>query len=432
MIKFSSVYKESLMKIKQATMPEIPRMLAIASLLFLSVELGRAQQIGQVLPPWSPGTLDIHHINTGRGDSALLIFPDGTSLLVDAGDHSFPPPRESIPKPNASRTPGEWIARYVRHMLAQDTNPALDYALLTHFHGDHMGEPGPASGTARGGYKLSGITDFAEHLPIRMLIDRGWPDYDYPTPVQGNNIENYRLFLDWQMKESGLQVERLQPGRNDQIVLRRDPQRHLGFEVRNIATNGEIWTGVGTNTRHHFPRIQDLQSDDYPTENMCSLAIRVSYGKFDYFTGGDLPGVLQGGEPIWNDVETPVAQVVGPVEVAVLNHHGVWDAVNTVFLQALRPRVMVISVWTHPQPSWPVLDRIFSTHIYSGPRDVFATNILPSNRIVIGERLNRLKSSQGHIVVRVEAGGENFRVIILDDDKESFHVKAVWGPYQTR
>ena len=31
------------------------------------------------MKPWTPGTLDIHHINTGRGDSTLFIFPDGTT-----------------------------------------------------------------------------------------------------------------------------------------------------------------------------------------------------------------------------------------------------------------------------------------------------------------------------------------------------------------
>ncbi len=39
-----------------------------------------------------------------------------------------------------------------------------------------------------------------------------------------------------------MQVERMQPGRND-------------FEVRNIAANGKVWTGVGTNTRNYHPRI---------------------------------------------------------------------------------------------------------------------------------------------------------------------------------
>jgi hypothetical protein len=42
-----------------------------------------AQTVGQPLPKWTPGTLDIHQINTGRGNSALLIFPDGTSMLLD-------------------------------------------------------------------------------------------------------------------------------------------------------------------------------------------------------------------------------------------------------------------------------------------------------------------------------------------------------------
>ena len=32
-----------------------------------------------------PGTLDIHHISTGRGNATFFVLPDGTTLLVDAG-----------------------------------------------------------------------------------------------------------------------------------------------------------------------------------------------------------------------------------------------------------------------------------------------------------------------------------------------------------
>ncbi len=42
------------------------------------------------LPLWKPGILDIHHINTGRGNSSLAICPDGTSILIDAGAANSP------------------------------------------------------------------------------------------------------------------------------------------------------------------------------------------------------------------------------------------------------------------------------------------------------------------------------------------------------
>ena len=55
--------------------------------------------------------LDIHQIVTGRGNAAFTIFPDGTTLLVDAGDAGERADGEQ--RPDGSRTPGQWIARYV-------------------------------------------------------------------------------------------------------------------------------------------------------------------------------------------------------------------------------------------------------------------------------------------------------------------------------
>ena len=43
----------------------------------------------------------------------------------------------------------------------------------------------------------------------------------------------------------------------------------------------------------------------------------MSYGKFDYYKGGDIPGIADTGVPQWHDVETPVAKVVGAVDVEV-------------------------------------------------------------------------------------------------------------------
>jgi beta-lactamase superfamily II metal-dependent hydrolase len=364
------------------------------------------------LPAWTPGALDIHHVNTGRGNAALLMLPDGTTLLVDAGDGGHGPPRGTAPRPDASRPPGEWIARYARAMGAA----AIDYGYVTHFHDDHM----------------NAMVDVAERIPVRRMLDRAWPTYDYPSPdhpeFQAPAFLRYRAFL----AGGGAQGERLAPGRADQIVLRRDPARYPTFQVRNVAANGDVWTGAGTETRRHVPPLESLARQDWPTENMSSLGIRLSYGRFDYWTGGDMPGRPRPGYPEWHDVESPVARAVGPVDVAVLNHHGNRDSTNAFFVSALRPRVWVIPVWSSDHPGHDVLDRIYATRLYPGPRDVFATNMIDANRIVIGPLLDRLAATQGHVVVRVEPGGGRYRVFVLDDGAESYTVRSAHGPYDAR
>lgn len=78
---------------------------------------GSQPKVGDEFPVWSEGYLDIHHINSGKGESSLFILPDGTTMLVDAGATARPKPRVTDPKPNGSRTPGEWISRYIMHFL---------------------------------------------------------------------------------------------------------------------------------------------------------------------------------------------------------------------------------------------------------------------------------------------------------------------------
>ena len=95
------------------------------------------------LPDWQQGYLDIHQISTGRGDAAFMILPDGTTLLVDAGDLGvFTGKQEIMPQvPDDSKRPAEWIARYITHFSAPLKNGgAIDYALLTHYDDDHIGQ----------------------------------------------------------------------------------------------------------------------------------------------------------------------------------------------------------------------------------------------------------------------------------------------------
>ena len=86
--------------------------------------------------PWraevKPGFLELSAIDVSQGDSLLVVFPDGETMLVDAG--GFPGAERMARKPQLDMgedvvAPYLW-SRRIRH---------LDYAVLTHGHSDHMG-----------------------------------------------------------------------------------------------------------------------------------------------------------------------------------------------------------------------------------------------------------------------------------------------------
>jgi beta-lactamase superfamily II metal-dependent hydrolase len=387
--------------------------------------------IHKEIEPWQPGTLDIHQISTGRGNSGLYIFPDGTTLLVDAGEIERKTPNHTPDRPDGSRPAGAWLVRYIRHALRHDPKPALDYALLTHFHEDHMGgvtnsQPMSPSGA----YRLTGITWVGEKLRMGKLLDRGWPDYNYPMPLESPVIKNYRAFVKWQADNHGVKPERFIPGRNDQVVLCREPNKYPQFEFQNIGANGVIWTGKGTTIEHRIPSLDGLPRKQLPDENVYSISFRLRYGSFRFFNGGDQPGIRPN-KPAWYDIETPVAKVVGPVDAAILDHHGYVDTMNEFFVSTLRARVWTISVWDTHHPTEGVWERLFSEKLYSGPRDVFATDVHPKAREAIKD-LDRMASGHGHIVIRVAPGGTHFRVVMVDDTSESHRITKIFGPFESK
>lgn len=382
---------------------------------------------GSPLTPWTPGTLDIHQIATGRGNAALLVLPDGTTLLVDAGAAGDGLP-QTDPHPDASRTPGAWIARYIQRHLPPGA-AGLDYALITHFHADHMGQLRPSSPSDRtGSYRLAGITEVGDVLPIRTLLDRAWPDYSYLVPAEDPAIANYRRFLEAR-RQAGMVVERFKPGSAAQIVLRHAPAQYPAFEIRNIVANGEVWTGSGDATRNLFPPLDTLAPADRPNENMCSLGFRLRYGSFRYFTGGDLPGTPDPGFPDWHAVEPAIAPVIGRVDVHVVNQHGSMGEESEAFLRTLASSVLIVPSWAPSHPAPDVLKRIMNSRLPPPARLVFATDLREAARIVIGQRATQLAGPPGHIVVRVDPGGGRYRVFVLESRDESDTVLAVKGPF---
>ncbi len=358
-------------------------------------------------PDWREGLLDIHHICTGRGSATFVVCPDGTTMLIDAGDMSGDRPDDTVlPRlPNADRTPGEWIAAYIERFSKplKRKRPALDYVLLTHFHADHIGTRHEGV-PEKNGYALSGIACVAEHVDIGTLVDRGFPDYDFPSraATEGSNrafFKDYLVFAEYQRRTRGTLFERFAVGSRTQFALKRKPERYARFAVRNIAANGEV---AG---RTLFPR------ESKPDENMCSCVIRLSYGAFAYYTGGDCSGF-----PAKRDLETPVAEAVGRVDVMCMDHHAYVDSAPAAFLAKLRPRAMVIPAWDMWHPHSDALARMTDRSIYPDERTIFATGLHEKAKTRLGAAAGVIRPP-GHVVVRVSEGGDRFRVVVLDPER---------------
>ncbi len=395
--------------------------------LFLFCSGISAQNVGDKLPNWQKGYMDIHHINTGCGECAYLVLPDGTTMLIDAGENNPKSERHVAPKPNDSKSPGEWIVDYVKD-FEQTENQGLDYMLLTHFHSDHIGGVFKRKNPS-GKYYDTGAITVAENLRVGKLIDRGYPNYDYLVDYENKVVKNYLNFL--RFTNRPLKVEGFKPGSNKQFILLYDTINYQNnFEIQNVYANGRMWTGNDTLTRYIFPPFDSIPDYDIPQENSLSCVLKITYGQFSYYSGGDLTGYPKPGKSDFHDVESLVAPMIGKTEVCCVNHHGYNNATNDVFISTLKPRVFIIQASDALHPNHSTLDRMLSKHIYPAKRDVFATNLHPATKIVIGSLTDKMKSIQGHIVVRVFEGGEQYKVYILEDNNTKRKIKDVFGPYK--
>lgn len=393
------------------------------------------RSIGRVLEPWTPGSLEIHHISTGRGNVAFLLCPDGTTLLIDAGAQY--PSGDALhsekflisPKPDGTRRPGQWIARYIERRLVHRQKKEVDCFILTHLHTDHMGglpeHPKDWQRSSSGKYVLTGVMDVHEHIPIKRILDRAYPKYSYPVPLDDPNQLNYRAFIQ-EFQARGGTVEQFLPGSNSQVHLNR-PEMAPTFGVQNLAANGVVWSGTGEDTRSTFPALENLARADYPNENMCSLALRLTFGAFRYYAGGDLVHETHYGRLPWADVESAVARACGRVEVATANHHGYVNGCGPEYVRQLQPKVFVISAWDSAHPTIPSLDNMLSRELYSDARLVLATALKPEN-LIATKRLAELQSANGHIVVRVPPGGNAFEIVVTTNLDESDSIVARFSP----
>lgn len=393
-----------------------------------------AGKVGEQLAPWGEGTLDIHFINTGRGESTFYVFPDGTTMLVDMAGSTLTKEESggkypTDPRPNASTSSAEVIVSYINHFTSDASRGHIDYAVISHYHEDHMGTYRtslPSGGD--GSFRMTSFAEVGTRLPYRHYLDRDWPDFDYPHALTASKYVNVKNFVKWSIANNGTVAERFDAGSNEQIVLQYDKASYPNFKVQNLAGNGRYWTGTGQNSEMKMPETYS-SSGEIPDENCFSCAFKVTFGSFDMYTGGDHQ--YQGRSTYsYMDSEAPIAAVVGNVDVAKGDHHGTKNCNDATLMKALKPTVWITHVWRDVQPNTATIDDVLEGN--SGC-DIFLTNLCEVNEPnFTSSQKEHFMSTQGHVVVRVNKTGTEYYVYVLDDSDLNYTVKSVHGPYMCK
>lgn len=370
---------------------------------------GTCVNVGKPLPAWTEGCLDIHAVNSARGECTFFILPDGTTMAVDAGTTFGTNPNyaNALPKPDASTSPEDLYAAYMKHFMPGDS---LDYFALSHYHADHMGKSSDDFPyKEEGGYHLFGVTALYELLPFRVLFDRSFPKYGKSMRMEdtSHGIHDYAAFIKYQ-HERGLECGKFEPGRDDQIVLRNNPGKYPDFTVFCYSNSGTVWDG------------KDFKDFKVKRENVASTSLLVSYGDFDYFTSGDNNG--QG------MIESMNAAIGKEVEALKCPHHMSNPGQVNTLLDGLNPQVVVTQSF-FVREIQPNQENIESQ---GGRRDLFFTNIDRSLVDARPELYSLCKGMNGHVVIRVLPGGKKFYVYMLKDTDYSYEVLAKYGPYRCK
>ena len=370
-------------------------------------------EVGKPLTMWSEGELDIHTISTGRGECLFFIMPDGTTMVVDAGEFS----RETseyknvLQRPNASVRPTKIFADYIYHFMPKGRY-SVDYFNLSHFHMDHMGNlEKEYTKDASGTYTLAGVTALYHLFPFNEIIDRAYGNYEglAVSSMSEASLANYRKFLDYQIARKALKASQFQLGAVNQFAMKYNASAYSNFKIENVCSNCCIWENG---------KSVDIYAGKTKAENAASSGFVIRYGKFDFFTAGDIGD--------YEDLEYRVAKVVGQVEATKAHHHLSPHSNCQKAMKVLLPQTLVATSFyvRDIQPDKSKFD-----YITAAGCNIYCTSVGESLITKYPTDYAKCNATSGHIVIRVAKGGDTYMVYTLDDMDTSYTVKRIDGPY---
>jgi beta-lactamase superfamily II metal-dependent hydrolase len=280
--------------------------------------------------------LEIHHIDVGQADATLIKSPTGVTVLIDAGNNGD----------------GTGV---VRPYLTSLGITSLNYVVCSHYHADHLGGLDEVI-TGLGAAKIGAVYDRGADAPLPTTAV-------YTNYVSAANSTGRRY--------------KATPG----IIL----DLGGGATMKCVATDGDVIN-------------YGYVAGSGGSENDLSVGWLLSFGTFQYYTGGDLGGENSS----YADAETWLAPQVGDVDVFKVHHHGSAYSTNQTWVNTIKAEVCVIEVGagnSYGHPVQAVLNRLAVANCYIYQTESGAGSTIPAGKGTV---------ANGTVIVR--SPGSSFTV----------------------
>lgn len=249
--------------------------------------------------------LEIHYINVGWGGSVFVKGPDGTTVLLEAGNT------------------GKGTAEVVPYLQSIGITAAtgLDYTIIGHQHCDHNGG---MDEVITAGYNVR-VKNYYNGSTYTSSCVTGWNTVAATTTA----------------------------GALVSMPVGTVLQLGSGARLTCVARNGSIIGGGSVSV-----------SD----ENDRSIAVLIQYGGFDYLWasdmgGGSIDNACTGRSTAQTDVESAVITAISPggafplissggIDVLNANHHGSESSTNQNWMNLSKPSVAVLSTGAGQTSGW--------------------------------------------------------------------------------
>ncbi len=228
--------------------------------------------------------LRVTFLDVGQGDSALIDFPDGSSMLVDGG--------------GLVGSPVDVGERAVLPLLAARRRSAIDVVVLSHPHPDHY----------------LGLDPVLARVPVKELWDTGQGEAEAPPSSSPSPSPSAPS-----SSSSTSAVAVLDRARARGVAVRR-PSDVCGTHMFGAAR---------VDVLAPCPRFVD---DRNPNDN--SFLLRIRLGERAFLLVGDAEREEEAEAVQRSDLRADVLKV---------GHHGSRTSSSSAFLEAVKPRVAVIS-----------------------------------------------------------------------------------------